>query len=47
MIQVIKGFYKLSEKKTYIVGDKVSFTKVEETGLIRNGFAKVVTKTKK
>jgi len=47
MIQVIKNFYKNSDKKSYVVGDKVSFTKAEETSLIRNGFAKVITKSKK
>ena len=47
MVEVIKDFYKLSEKKNYEIGDKVSFTKAEETTLIREGFAKVITKKKK
>lgn len=48
MVEVIKGFYKLSEKKTYFIGDKVDFGK-ENARLIKEGLVKkiVVKKSKK
>ena len=48
MFEVIKSFYKLSDKKTYNIGDKVDFGKdnarLEKEGLIKKI---VVKKTKK
>ena len=48
MVEVIKGFYKLSDKKTYKVGDKVDFGK-DNARLIKEGLVKkeVVKKGKK
>ena len=47
MIEVIKQFYKLSEKKTYLVGEKVNFGKEENKSLVDNGFAKPVKEDKR
>lgn len=48
MVEVIKNFHKLSNNKTYKVGEKVDFGK-ENTRLIKEGLVKkiVVKKTKK
>ncbi len=42
MIQVIKGFHKLSDNKNYLKGDKVEFDAQTETRLIKEGLAKKV-----
>ena len=53
MIKVIKGFYKVSNKNTYKIGDSVEFDKATEERLVKEGLAskviekKVVKKTKK
>ena len=47
MIKVLKGFYKVSEKKTYKVGEKASFDKETEKALVNDGFAEVVKEDKK
>ena len=46
MLEVIKDFYKLSNNKTYKVGDKVDFKK-ENDRLIKEGLVKKVIKAKK
>ena len=49
MIEVKKGFYKLSEKQTYNVGQKVEFDKETEQRLVKEGLAieiKPIKKTK-
>ena len=39
MIVLLRDIFKVSENKTYKKGDKVSFTKQEETNLVNNGLA--------
>ena len=47
MIEVKQGFYKLSEKQTYNVGQKVEFDKETETRLVKEGLAIEIKQPKK
>jgi hypothetical protein len=47
MIEVIKGFYKLSEKQTYNIGQKVEFDKETEQRLVNEGLAIEIKQVKK
>lgn len=47
MIEVLKGFHKLSSNKQYSIGDKVSLDSDNESKLVKNGFAKFVKQDKK
>lgn len=47
MIEVIKGFHKLSNNKSYKIGEKVEFDAKTEKRLINEGLAKEVIEIKK
>lgn len=46
MVEVIKNFYKLSDKKSYLVGEKAEFDTKTEKRLESEGLVKIL-KTKK
>ena len=47
MIEVKKRFHKLSNDKSYEVGEKAEFDAKTETKLIKEGFCKKVIETKR
>ena len=47
MIEVKQSFYKLSEKQTYNIGQKVEFDKETEQRLVKEGLAIEIKELKK
>lgn len=47
MIEVIKNFHKLSNNKSYSIGEKVEFDAKTETRLIKEGLCKKIIETKR
>lgn len=47
MIKVIRQFYKLSEKKTYLPGETLNLSKQDEADVVANGFAEYVKEDKR
>lgn len=47
MVEIIKDFYKQSDKKKYIKGCKATFNKKDESRLIKEGLVKKIVKKDK
>ena len=47
MIKIIKDIFKVSEQKTYKIGDVADFGKEENKALVKQGVAEVVVKETK